>query len=107
MGLKTTMRSERPGGVSAVLCGVCFCAVLCTAWRAWAAKGSGQTAGSSGRKVELTAWQQGGEGGGGDSAGVREEGGYKGGVGGFRGVYPRGSGDVHAPDSVSAVAELL
>jgi N-acetylmuramoyl-L-alanine amidase len=110
MGLKTTMRSERPGGVCAVLCGVCFCAVLCTTGWAWAAKGSGQTAGSSGRKVELTAWQQaeqGLEGLQGIPAGSRTKADYQRAMDGFRAVYHGAPGDVHAPDSVSAVAELL
>ncbi len=53
------MRSKWSGGVCAVWCAAGFGAViLCPAGLAWAMKGSGQAAGSSGRKAELTPWEQ-------------------------------------------------
>ena len=105
------MRSRWSGGVCAVLCALSFGAViLYPAGLAWAVKGSGQAAGSSGRKAELTAWQQ-AERGLEALQGIPEESrtkaDYQRAMDGFRAVYHEAPGDVHAPDSVSAVAELL
>ena len=105
------MRSKWSGGVCAVLCAAGFGAViLYPAGLAWAMKGSGQAAGSSGRKTELTAWQQ-AERGLEVLQGIPEESrtkaDYQRAMDGCRAVYHEAPGDVHAPDSVSAVAELL
>jgi N-acetylmuramoyl-L-alanine amidase len=103
------MRSGWSGGVCAVLCVACFCAVLCGTGYG-SARSGGQAAGSSGRKTELTAWQQaerGLEELQGIPEGARTKADYQRAVDGFRVVYHGAPGDVHAPDSVSAVAELL
>ncbi len=105
------MRNRWSGGVWAVLCVAGFCAaVLCSTASAWVVKGGAQSTGSSGRKAELTAWQQA------ERAleelqaipeGSRTKADYQRAMDGFRAVYHEAPGDVHAPDSVSAVAELL
>jgi N-acetylmuramoyl-L-alanine amidase len=103
------MRSGWSGGVCAVLCVACFCAVLCGTGYG-SARSGGQAAGSSGRKTELTAWQQaerGLEELQGIPEGARTKANYQRAMDGFRVVYHGAPGDVHAPDSVSAVAELL
>ena len=105
------MRSRWSGGVCAVLCVAGFCAViLCPTGLVWALKVSGQAAGSPGRKAELTAWQQ-AERGLEVLQGIPEESrtkaDYQRAMDGFRAVYHGAPGDAHAPDSVSAVAELL
>ncbi len=103
------MRSGWLGGVCAVFCVACFCAVLCGTGYG-SARSGGQAAGSSGRKAELTAWQQ-AERGLEELQGIPEESrtkaDYQRAMDGFRVVYHGAPGDVHAPDSVSAVAELL
>jgi N-acetylmuramoyl-L-alanine amidase len=105
------MRGRWSGGVCAVLCVAVFCAaVFCTAASAWAAKGGLQAAGSSGRKAELTAWQQAERGLEELQAvpeGSRTKADYQRAMDGFRAVYHEAPWDVHAPDSVNAVAELL
>ncbi|MEI9978979.1 MAG: N-acetylmuramoyl-L-alanine amidase [Edaphobacter sp.] len=105
------MRSGWFGGVCAVLCAAGFgAAVLCSTGQAWAVKGSGQAAASSGRKAELSAWQQAEQGLEELQAipeGSRTKADYARAMDGFRSVYHGAPADVHAPDSVSAVAELL
>ena len=103
------MRSGWSGGVCAVLCVACFCAVLCGTGYG-SARSGGQAGGSSGRKTELTAWQQaerGLEELQGIPEGSRTKADYQRAMDGFRAVYHGAPGDVHAPDSVSTVAELL
>ena len=105
------MRSRWSGGVCAVLCVAGFCAViLCPTGLVWALKVSGQAAGSPGRKAELTAWEQAERGLEvlqGIPEGSRTKADYQRAMDGFRAVYHGAPGDAHAPDSVSAVAELL
>ena len=100
------MRSGWSGGVCAVLC----VAVLYSTENAWAAKGGVQSASSSVRKTGLTAWQQAEQ----ElevlqaiPEGSRTKADYQRAMDGFRAVYHEAPGDVHAPDSVNAVAELL
>ena len=103
------MRSGWSGRVCAVLCVAGLCAVLCRTGYG-SARSGGQAAGSSGRKVELTAWQQ-AEHGLEMLQAIPEEtrtrADYQRAMDGFRAVYHGAPGDVHAPDSVNAVAELL
>ncbi len=103
------MRSRCSGGVCAVLCASALCAVLCGTGYGLARSG-GQGAGSSGRKAELSAWQQAERGLEVLQAipeGSRTKADYQRAMDGFRAVYHGAPGDVHAPDSVNAVAELL
>ena len=100
------MRSGWSGGVCAVLCA----AVLYSTENAWAVKGGVQSASSSVRKTGLTAWQQAEQ----ElevlqaiPEGSRTKADYQRAMDGFRAVYHDAPGDVHAPDSVNAVAELL
>jgi N-acetylmuramoyl-L-alanine amidase len=100
------MRSGWSGGVFAVLCA----AVLCSTGRAWAVKGGVQSASSSARKTGLTAWQQAEHGLEvlqEIPEGSRTKADYQRAMDWFRTVYHGAPGDVHAPDSVNAVAELL
>src|SRR5438874_2492900 len=102
MGLRTTMRGYwRCGGCAAMLgCAI----VLGCAVEKLAAKTVMQ------RKVELTRWEQaerGLEALEAIPAGARARADYTRAMDGFRAVYHEAPGDVHAPDSVNAVAELL
>jgi N-acetylmuramoyl-L-alanine amidase len=102
MGLRTTIRNRWWwGGCAAV---VCCAMVLVFAVQGVAAKTPGQ------RKVELTPWEQAERGLEAleaipESARTRAD--YAKAMDGFRVVYHSAPADVHAPDSVNAVAELL
>jgi N-acetylmuramoyl-L-alanine amidase len=95
------------GGGAAVLCGAMllgYAVVLGCAVQELSAKTTQQ------RKVELTPWEQaerGLETLEAISAGARTRADYARAMDGFRAVYHGAPGDVHAPDSVNAVAELL
>src|SRR5271156_6911591 len=94
------------GGGAAVLCGAMLlgCAVVLGCVQELAAKTTPQ------RKVELTPWEQaerGLETLEAIPAGTRTRADYTKAMDGFRAVYHQSPGDVHAPDSVNAVAELL
>jgi N-acetylmuramoyl-L-alanine amidase len=83
---------------------LCWAAVLGCAVQKLAAKTVTQ------RKVELTRWEQaerGLEALEAIPAGARTRADYTRAMDGFRAVYHEAPGDVHAPDSVNAVAELL
>ena len=102
MGLRTTIRNRWWwGGCAAVAC----CAmVLVFAVQEVAARTTGQ------RKVELTPWEQAERGLEALEAipeGARTRADYAKAMDGFRVVYHSAPADVHAPDSVNAVAELL
>src|SRR6202789_3980016 len=95
MGLRTTIRWG---------CGVC--AVVCCVW------GPGVTARTAQqrRPVELTPWERAERGREALEAipeATRTRADYARAMEGFRAVYHEAPGDVHAPDSVNAVAELL
>jgi N-acetylmuramoyl-L-alanine amidase len=99
MGLRTTIRSYWWCEVSA--------AVLCCAM----VQGPSATAKTTQqRKVELTPWEQAERGLETLEAipeGARTRGDYTAAMDGFRAIYHQSPGDVHAPDSVNTVAELL
>jgi N-acetylmuramoyl-L-alanine amidase len=102
MGLRTTIRNFWwCGGCAAVLgCAI----VLGCAVEELAAKTAPH------RKVELTPWEQaelGLEALEAIPVGARTRADYAQAMDGFRAVYHEAPGDVHAPDSVNAVAELL
>ncbi len=83
-------------------CGVCAAAVWCAVAPGVAAKQR--------HAVPLTAWEQAEQGREtleSMPAGTRTRGDYTRAMDGFRMVYHDAPGDVHAPDSVNAVAELL
>jgi N-acetylmuramoyl-L-alanine amidase len=106
MGLRTTIRNCWCGGGAAVVCRalVLDCAVLCCAVPGLEAKTTPQ------RKVELTPWERAERGLETLEAipeGARTRADYARAMDGFRVVYHQAPGDVHAPDSVNAVAELL
>jgi N-acetylmuramoyl-L-alanine amidase len=97
MGLSETIRSRWWCGVGAVVCCVMVPGVT--------AKTAQQR-----RPVELTPWEQaerGREALEAIPAGTRTRADYTRAMDGFRAVYHDAPGDVHAPDSVNAVAELL
>ncbi len=100
MGLSRKIRNWCwSGGCAALLCWAMLpgCAVM-------AAKTATQ------RKVELTPWEQAERGLETLEAipeGARTRADYARAMDGFRAVYHEAPGDVHAPDSVNAVAELL
>src|SRR5580698_3663366 len=97
MGLRTTIRKFWWwGGCAAVVC--------CAMAQGLSAKTTGQ------RKVELTPWEQAERGLETLEAipeGARTRADYAKAMDGFRAVYHQSPADVHAPDSVNAVAELL
>jgi N-acetylmuramoyl-L-alanine amidase len=102
MGLRTTIRNCGWCGVSAAVVGCAM--VLGCAVRELAAKTM------SHRKVELTPWEQAERGLeilNAIPAAGRTRADYTRAMDGFRAVYHDAPGDVHAPDSVNAVAELL
>src|ERR1700677_1583514 len=95
MGLRTTIRWG---------CGVC--AVVCCVW----APGVTARTAQQRRPVELTPWERAEQGREALEAipdAVRTRADYTRAMEGFRDVYHDAPGDVHAPDSVNAVAELL
>ncbi len=99
MGLRQTIR-ERWGSAAVLCCAM----VLGCAVQGLAAKTIPQ------RKAELTPWEQaerGLETLQGIPEGARTRADYARAMDGFRAVYHAAPGDVHAPDSVNAVAELL
>ncbi len=102
MGLRTTIRNRWwCGGCAAVLC---WAIVLGCAVQELAAKTVTH------RKVELTPWEQAERGLEALEAipdGTRTRADYTRAMDGFRAVYHEAPGDVHAPDSVNTVAELL
>jgi N-acetylmuramoyl-L-alanine amidase len=101
MGLRTTIRNRWwCGGSAAVLC---WAIVVGCAVQEVGAK-------TPQHKVELTPWEQaerGLETLEAIPAGARTRADYTRAMDGFRAVYHEAPGDVHAPDSVNAVAELL
>jgi N-acetylmuramoyl-L-alanine amidase len=102
MGLRTTIRNCWRCGVCAAVLGCAM--VLGCAVRELAAKTM------SHRKVELTPWEQAERGLeilNAIPAAGRTRADYARAMNGFRAVYHDAPGDVHAPDSVNAVAELL
>jgi N-acetylmuramoyl-L-alanine amidase len=99
MGLRTTIRSSWWCGVSA--------AVLCSAM---VQVPSATSKTMQQRKAELTPWEQAERGLETLEAipeGTRTRGDYAAAMDGFRAIYHQTPGDVHAPDSVNNVAELL
>src|SRR6202789_4404047 len=95
MGLRTTIRWG---------CGVC--AVVCCVW----APGVTARTAQQRRPVELTPWERAERGREALEAipeATRTRADYARAMDGFRAVYHEAPGDVHAPDSVNAVAELL
>ncbi|HTC74514.1 MAG TPA: N-acetylmuramoyl-L-alanine amidase [Edaphobacter sp.] len=102
MGLRTTIRNRWWSGGSATV--LCSALVLnCVMMPRLAAK-------TTQRKAELTPWEQaerGLETLEAIPAGGRTRADYTRAMDGFRAVYHEAPGDVHAPDSVNAVAELL
>ena len=99
MGLRTTIRNYW-------WCGSCA-AVLCCAM-VWVPSATAKT--MSQRRVELTPWEQAEQGLETLEAipeGARTRADYAVAMDGFRAIYHAAPGDVHAPDSVNAVAELL
>jgi N-acetylmuramoyl-L-alanine amidase len=97
MGLRTTIRYRW-------WCGVCAAALCGVMMPGLAAKTAQQ------HRVELTPWEQAERGLETLEAiaqGARTRADYTRAMDGFRAVYHEAPGDVHAPDSVNAVAELL
>ncbi len=98
VGVRETIRSRS-------FCGVFAAVVWCAMVQGVAAKTVGQR-----HAAELTPWEQAEQGREtleSMPAGTRTRGEYTRAMDGFRAVYHDAPGDVHAPDSVSAVAELL
>jgi N-acetylmuramoyl-L-alanine amidase len=102
MGLRTRIRTC--GWCRGCAAALCWAIVLGCAVQGLAARTSPQ------RKVELTPWEQAERGLEMLEAipdGARTRADYTRAMDGFRAVYHETPGDVHAPDSVNAVAELL